>query len=319
MSLPDLVELAKNAGLNARGYGNYKTHTTGSTFTPVAIMNHHTAIVGDAVVRVCYNGRSGLPGPLCNIVLRKSGEVVVVSNGKANDSGMGDGDVLKAVKNDLVVPKPNGDTINGNPWFYDIEWENLGDGNDPWPAVQIEAGVILNAAFCEYFGWTANRCIDHKEWTTRKIDRRGIDPAKFRSMVDVVLHKPNSTTSLEDDMPTVTGRKFQMNKDRPGQGYALDSHGGIHTLGAAKKVPGTDAERKMWTDKGWTLPPYWSPANGIAPAIDFEITDWDGPSGYVFDVLGGIHQFGDPTKAPAVPGDQRPYWKNGFIPPTVQM
>lgn len=279
MSLPDLVELAKNAGLNARGYGDYKNHTTGSTFTPVALMNHHTAIVGDAVVRVCYNGRSGLSGPLCNIVLRKSGEVVVVSNGKANDSGMGDGDILKAVKNDLVIPKANGDTINGNPWFYDIEWENLGDGNDPWPAAQIEAGVILNAAFCEYFGWTANRCIDHKEWTTRKIDRRGIDPAKFRSMVDVVL---NTHQGDDTDMPYhhqhAVARDVVLHPDGSGAGYMLDFNGPIHAL---KNTAGAFR----------TLPNIVGTPNLYGLAEKLVTLRWDGDKwvGWVLDAKGGMH------------------------------
>ena len=63
-----------------------------ATFNPYGSVNHHTAgpRVGIAPsLGICINGRSGLPGPLCNVHQQRNDVVNVVAAGVANHAGRG--------------------------------------------------------------------------------------------------------------------------------------------------------------------------------------------------------------------------------------
>ena len=52
------------------------------------VMIHHTVTKGtDNTVRICRDGYSALPGPLCHGVIAKSGTVYVVGYGRTNHAG----------------------------------------------------------------------------------------------------------------------------------------------------------------------------------------------------------------------------------------
>lgn len=164
-------------------------------------MVHHTAS-GDGVgiVELCYSGRADLPGPLCHGVVHKDGTVTLVGNGRANHAGAGALNVYSAVLDEIRVPAPGADTVDGNAHFYGWECVNLGTGKDPWPDVQLEAMVRVQAAVCEFHGWGAQSVIGHLEWTTRKIDPRGFTMVSMRALVAAHLAAGPST---EDDVTTV--------------------------------------------------------------------------------------------------------------------
>ena len=91
-----------------------------ATFNPKGVICHHTAgpAKGDAPsLGVCINGRPGLPGPLCQIVLARSGTAHVIASGRANHAGLGGWRGLE-----------------GNTSVFGIEAENTGLG-EPWPPV----------------------------------------------------------------------------------------------------------------------------------------------------------------------------------------
>ncbi|MFJ9020812.1 N-acetylmuramoyl-L-alanine amidase [Streptomyces sp. NPDC102259] len=203
MSNP-LTAAAVLSALRAEGVtvvevGDWRTHNREGhgAWGPVnGVVVHHTVTSGTAnSVAICRDGYAGLPGPLCHGVIDKQGTVHLVGWGRTNHAGSGDGDVLQAVIAErATLPAPNENDTDGNVHFYGFECINLGDGIDPWPAVQLEAMVRASAALCRAHGWSAASVIGHKEWTNTKTDPRGFAMADFRARVAARLAKAPSTT-----------------------------------------------------------------------------------------------------------------------------
>jgi hypothetical protein len=53
-----------------------------------AVIAHHTAATNDSDSTL-INGRSDLPGPLCNWALPENGDWVLIASGRANHAGEG--------------------------------------------------------------------------------------------------------------------------------------------------------------------------------------------------------------------------------------
>ncbi|MEU3610901.1 peptidoglycan-binding protein [Streptomyces sp. NPDC006872] len=199
LSADALVSALRAEGVTVVEHSDWRTHNRNhkGSWGPVnGVIIHHTVTSGTSnSVSLCYNGHSALPGPLCHGVIAKDGTVHLVGNGRANHAGSGDGDVLKAVVDEKALPAPNENDTDGNVHFYGFECVNLGDGKDPWPAVQLEAMVRASAALCRAHGWSAGSVIGHKEWTDKKIDPRGFSMSDFRIRVASRLGtKPSGST-----------------------------------------------------------------------------------------------------------------------------
>jgi hypothetical protein len=134
-------------------------------------------------VGICRDGRPDLPGPLCHGVITKDGVLHLVGYGRANHAGPGDDDVLRAVIAEKALPPDNEANTDGNRHFYGFECENLGDGKDPWPEVQLEAIEKVAAAICRHHDWTERSLIGHLEWQPGKVDPRGFTMASMRERV----------------------------------------------------------------------------------------------------------------------------------------
>nr|WP_119589711.1 N-acetylmuramoyl-L-alanine amidase [Streptomyces scabiei] len=148
------------------------------------VMIHHTVTSGSArTVEICRKGYTGLPGPLCHGVITKDGKVHLIGYGRANHAGLGDGDVLQAVIGEKALPADNETDTDGNRHFYGFECENLGDGVDPWPDVQLLAIEKVSAAICRHHGWNERSVIGHLEWQPGKVDPRGFTMASMRARV----------------------------------------------------------------------------------------------------------------------------------------
>lgn len=166
--------------------GNNRNHV--GKWGPVyGSMLHHTVTPKSmSAVRMCFDGIQGLPGPLCHGVIRRDGSVHLVGYGRANHAGGGDPAVLAAVRDERYTTRPpaphqhqgSAGAVDGNPHFYGWECENLGDGKDPWPAVQVDAMVRVQAALIRAHrtqgdDWTEKSVIEHLEWSDWKSDPRG--------------------------------------------------------------------------------------------------------------------------------------------------
>ena len=180
LSADKFLAALKAEGVKVVEVGNWRTHNRNSqgAWGPVhGVMVHHTVTKGTAAtVAICRDGYSGLPGPLCHGVVAKDGKVHLVGYGRANHAGLGDDDVLAAVIAERALPADNEANTDGNSRFYGFECENLGDNEDPWPAVQVEAMVRAAAAVLRAHGWGKDgdtSVIGHKEWQPGKIDPRG--------------------------------------------------------------------------------------------------------------------------------------------------
>ncbi|HET6356102.1 N-acetylmuramoyl-L-alanine amidase [Streptomyces sp.] len=183
MATPPIADaflaLLRAEGLTVVEVGLWRTHNRnhkGPWGEVHGVMIHHTVTKGTAnTVRICREGYEALPGPLCHGVIAKDGTVHLVGYGRANHAGLGDDDVLTAVKNETAPPKPNEANTDGNRAFYGFECENLGDGKDPWPAAQLEAIERVSAAICRYHRWGPRSVIRHLDWQPGKVDPRGVD------------------------------------------------------------------------------------------------------------------------------------------------
>lgn len=181
--LTNLADVARRAGLKVVEVDGWKQRgrPTGG-FAPVGVLCHHTATSkasrDDDVVRLLVQGRSDLPGPLCQLGLGRDGTVYVVAAGRANHAG-------KAKSSGSVA---SGD---GNALYIGIEAMNDGVG-EPWPQVQYDAYVTLCAALSKHVTGNSVRTVrGHKETSvTGKIDPT-FDMDAFRARVEAKMAEPD--------------------------------------------------------------------------------------------------------------------------------
>ncbi|MFB9464538.1 LysM peptidoglycan-binding domain-containing protein [Streptomyces cinereospinus] len=187
LSAARFLAALKAEGVNVVEVGDWRDHNRNHVgpWGPVhGVMIHHTVTKGAAnTVDICRKGYSGLPGPLCHGVITKDGRVHLVGYGRANHAGSGDDDVLRAVIGETALPTDNEQNTDGNRYFYGFECENLGDGEDPWPAAQLLAIERAAAALCRYHGWDQSSVIGHLEWQPGKVDPRGFTMASMRARI----------------------------------------------------------------------------------------------------------------------------------------
>lgn len=132
---------------------------------------HHTA-TGSArsnnldgpTVNLCINGRSDLPGPLCQIVLGRFGTVFLIAAGVGNHAGVG---IAEGIPRDA-----------GNHYMIGIEMESSGVAPWDWTADQLRVaphlGAALERAYLLHRPEHLRLQIAHYEYSTEgKIDPAG--------------------------------------------------------------------------------------------------------------------------------------------------
>ncbi|MDQ0992155.1 N-acetylmuramoyl-L-alanine amidase [Streptomyces sp. V3I7] len=187
MSAAQFAAALRAEGVTVVEVGDWERHNRNhmGPWGPVnGVMIHHTVTSGTAnTVALCRDGHSALPGPLCHGVIAKDGRVHLVGYGRANHAGLGDPDVLAAVIAERPAPHDDEASVDGNRHFYGFECENLGDGQDPWPDVQLEAIERVAAAICRHHGWGPLSVIGHLEWQPGKVDPRGFGMDWLRARI----------------------------------------------------------------------------------------------------------------------------------------
>jgi len=206
LSAAKMLAALKAEGLTVHEHAGWKTHNrdaaTGKAFGPVhGVLIHHTAGHNDK--EVCFNGRTGLPGPLCHSWLGQTAGLWMIGNGRANHAGLVDGDVIHAlVAESSPLPKDDRADTDGNDCLYGLEIENLGNGRDPYPDAQYRQAVLWAAAICRAHGWSEKSVAGHKEVQPGKIDP-SFDKDDFRAAVKKQLAKsPGKTATTPAPTPS---------------------------------------------------------------------------------------------------------------------
>ncbi|NUS83644.1 MAG: N-acetylmuramoyl-L-alanine amidase [Streptomyces sp.] len=206
---PDRLLTALRAeGVTVHEHSGWRTHNrdaaTGRAFGPVyGVLIHHTAGHNDR--ELCFNGRADLPGPLCHAWLGKTDGLWLLGNGRTNHAGSVDGDVVRALMAEASpLPRDDEADTDGNDCLYGLEIENLGNGQDPYPAVQYDTAVRWAAALCRAHGWSERSVAGHKEVQPGKVDP-SFDMNVFRAAVAARLaHEPGWNPNEETDVPLTT-------------------------------------------------------------------------------------------------------------------
>ena len=239
LSAEKLLKALRAEGLTVIEVGDWRTHNRNhkGAWGPVhGVMIHHTVTKGTAAtVKICRDGYSGLPGPLCHGVIAKDGTVYLVGHGRANHAGLGDDDVLQAVVDERALPADNETSTDGNRHFYGFECENLGDGKDPWPAAQLEAIEKAAAAICRAHGWADRSVLGHAEWQPGKVDPRGFGMDSMRGRIaDRLGAKPTKPKPSPPKKPVVDlSQLVAAARSNPAKAGTPVTYSGVRTVEAA--------------------------------------------------------------------------------------
>lgn len=157
-------------GLRVQYASGWEGRSNGYSFNPtVGFIDHHTAATSD-IDNVLINGRSDLPGPLCQWALHKDGTWVLIASGGANHAG-------------ASVP---GAPTNSTGWGCEATGPIPLDGYGPSAFPNYDSYVAGMACILEAEGWGTSKVWAHKESASPK--GRKIDPTfdmdAFRDDID---------------------------------------------------------------------------------------------------------------------------------------
>lgn len=166
---------------------------TYAAYAPKGALCHHTAgpAAGDKPsLGICINGRSDLPGPLCQVFGSRSLAAYVVAAGVANHAGPGGWHSLK-----------------GNQTVGGLELENTGHGDEPATERQKDFAARVLCALITAPGSPADPalCCQHFEWSTEgKIDFHDWLGSDLRARVATLLaHGPGASPVPQPSPPAL--------------------------------------------------------------------------------------------------------------------
>lgn len=208
-------------GLKVVEIAGWKTRGS-STFHPRGSVDHHTAggFYGNAPsLNICINGRSDLPGPLCHVLIGRDNTCYVIAAGRANHAGTG-----------------SYAGVAGNSNVYGVEHENTGTGSEPWREDQRHTAARVHAAL---LNWKRNGFVcQHKEWTSRKIDKWGQTGPDMRTRVvaawaafDKPVPPPSNKPKDEDVIAEIIKTYYRMARGKTYDVSVEDLNGYLHWLG----------------------------------------------------------------------------------------
>lgn len=164
----------KNAGITYTKEPDYMERGHGDLNGVKFIVVHHTAGGNDAGdIRVVRDGRTGLPGPLSQVVLKRDGNPHLIAvgvcyhaPGNINFRGVSAG--------------------NGNYWSIGIE--GVSNGYNDWTEAQRVGYPKVVAALLKDLGLPSDAWIFHREYQPgEKIDAAGFEREWFQRQVDAAF------------------------------------------------------------------------------------------------------------------------------------
>lgn len=185
------------AGVPFEEVPHWETRGAGRMVRVDGQLDHHDAVPPSAGhaggLRICTFGRAGLRNSLCMYYLGSDGRVYLVAAGVSWHAGSG--------------------VIASNSRWSGIEARNAGTG-EPWPAVQLRSYRLLNVISADVHGFVLANVRDHKEHTSRKIDRYGIDPAQWRrSLTTIDTEEDDLTPDQARQLKQIHEALFEGNPD----------------------------------------------------------------------------------------------------------
>ena len=221
MRLLWLEDVLKAAGLNVKTQDGWRQRGSDS-LDPRIIVDHHTASAQtgpNPSLGIVTNGRgepNPVPGPLCNLLTGRDGTVWVIASGVSNNAGVGKWPPYDASHNRHTIGH---------------EVEHAGTSAEPVRPEMLDVIARVDAAICKHLGWTADRCIAHKEWAPkRKVDPYWSQDA-HRALVAALLKPPPVD-------PGVSHMDF------------IEAHDAVRAAYQDAYGHGGDGEgRVFWTDK----------------------------------------------------------------------
>lgn len=208
MILSNLANVLRAAGLTVVEIDGWQNRGyLGRDLADVrGVLWHHTAagrnFSEDAPsLNICTNGRSDLAGPLCHIVLGRSGTFYVTAAGLANHAGAGSA--------------PGIPTDAGNYYFIGIEMESSGVAPFDWTPEQLAvvpiAGAALERAYLFDQAEDDRPQLGHLEYSSQgKIDPAGWPGGcdGLRASINAVLGGalPSAVVPQSYEVPAAPGR-----------------------------------------------------------------------------------------------------------------
>jgi hypothetical protein len=163
-SLTWMADVLRQAGLQVIETPGWTKRSHGPMGDIRGVLCHHTAGGGSNDWKVVRDGRPGLPGPLAQLTLERSGEFRLIASGQCWHAGQADSDAIAR----RVACTRN----NGNQHLIGIEGVS---GGTSWTPAQRDAYPRGVAALLGAVELGADRCLGHKEWAPR----RKVDPGNW--------------------------------------------------------------------------------------------------------------------------------------------
>lgn len=212
----EFVEALRDWGCDPYpAHDDWATWCRPGVWQPIGVIHHHTgggntvltkAISQAAMRRMLIEGRPDLKGPLCQasphmVPGTARARVALVGWGKANHAGRGSSKTASRVKQGAYRGQaPGEDDTDGNPLYLGLEYLHPGRPDVPYPDALIDAGARAGCAFMEAAGFPREewpgRQIEHREWTTRKVDR---SYANLRADIARVMEEGPDVPLTKDD------------------------------------------------------------------------------------------------------------------------
>lgn len=185
MRMNNLYKWAVFVGLDVHTVSGWSTRGS-SSFAPTISLSHWIAGprgVAEGrrpMLNLVTVGRSGLPGPLCNDYMGRSGECVLVAAGRANHAGRGS---WKGVTGNTGSMGTEAEAADNRDW--------TAKQKTTWPLFHIyKLFAMWEKGLISWNQITADRACSHAEFALprgRKVDINGYEMPAMRRQVDALL------------------------------------------------------------------------------------------------------------------------------------